>query len=281
MREAESGTTIATIGDITRHHARTRPDRTAIHYEGRDMTFGELDRSANQVANGLVAEGLKPQPRIAIVSKNAPAFFHLWFGGAKVDAVLVPVNFRLAPAEAAFVIDDAGAELLFVGADFYSLVEKVQHDLKSVRRIIALDGGHTSWTDYTQWLGAQPARDPALPIAAENCAIQMYTSGTTGHPKGAQLSHTGLLYLTGVALSSFGAWHENDVNLVCMPLFHIGGSGWAPIGVVRRVARKRRHSRLHAVVPYRRQRLGADRVVSRRPDGAAPRRRPRRHSPRH
>jgi len=235
MREAESVATIATIGDITRHHARTRPDRTAIHYEGRDITFAELDRCANQVANGLVAEGLQPQARFAILSKNAPAFFHLWFGGAKVDAVLVPVNFRLAPAEAAFVIEDAGAELLFVGADFYSLVEKVQHDLKSVRRIIALDAGHTSWIDYTHWLGAQPAHDPALPIAAENCAIQMYTSGTTGHPKGAQLSHTGLLYLTGVALSSFGAWHENDVNLVCMPLFHIGGSGWALIGLYRGV----------------------------------------------
>jgi len=109
MREAESVATIATIGDITRHHARTRPDRTAIHYEGRDITFAELDRCANQVANGLVAEGLQPQARIAILSKNAPAFFHLWFGGAKVDAVLVPVNFRLAPAEAAFVIEDAGA----------------------------------------------------------------------------------------------------------------------------------------------------------------------------
>src|ERR1700689_3959314 len=103
MREAEGGTTIATMGDITPPHPRTRPPRTAIHYEGRDMTFGELDRSANQVANGLVAEGLKPQARIAILSKNAPAFFHLWFGGGKGDGVLAPGNFRLAPAEAAFV----------------------------------------------------------------------------------------------------------------------------------------------------------------------------------
>jgi long-chain acyl-CoA synthetase len=235
MREAENVPTIATVGDITRHHARIRPDSTAIHYEGRDISFAELDRCSNQVANGLAAEGLKPQARIAILSKNAPAFFHLWFGGAKVDAVLVPVNFRLAPTEAAFVIEDAGAELLFVGADFYSLVEKVQHELKSVRRIIALDGGHASWIGYTQWLAAQPSHDPALRITADHCAIQMYTSGTTGHPKGAQLSHTGLLYLTHVALDAFGAWHENDVNLVCMPLFHIGGSGWALIGLYRGV----------------------------------------------
>ena len=61
----------------------------------------------------------------------------------------------------------------------------------------------------------------------------MYTSGTTGHPKGAQLSHSGLLALTDVGLQSIGGWHENDVNLVCMPLFHIGGSGWALIGLHR------------------------------------------------
>ena len=233
MVEAETVATIATIGDVTRHYARTRPERIAIHYEGRNITFAELDRRANQVANGLIAEGLKPQARIAILSKNAPAFFDLWFGGAKADAVLVPVNFRLAPAEAAFVIEDAGAEILFVSADFYALVEKVQPDLKSVRRIIAVDGGHASWIDYEKWLAAQSARDPALPISAGHCAIQMYTSGTTGHPKGAQLSHANLLPLAEGGTRQFGHWHDADVNLICMPLFHIGGSGWALIGFYR------------------------------------------------
>jgi len=235
MVDAETVATIRTIGDVTRQHARSRPERTAIHYEGRNITFAELDRRANQVANGLIAEGLKPQARIAILAKNVPAFFELWFGAAKVDAVLVPVNYRLAPVEIAFVLNDAGAELLLVGADFYPLVEKVERELKSVRRIIALDGRHPSWIDYEKWLAAQSARDPALLISADHCAIQMYTSGTTGHPKGAQLSHTGLLSLTYLALDSFGAWHENDVNLVCMPLFHIGGSGWALIGLQRGV----------------------------------------------
>ena len=233
MLEAETVATIRTIGDVTRQHARTRPDRTAINYEGQDITFAELDRRANQVANGVIAEGLKPQARIAILSKNAPAFFDLWFGGAKADAVLVPVNFRLAPPEVAFVIEDAGAELLFVGADFYPLVEKVQRDLKSVRRIIALDGAHASWIGYGEWLAAQPLRDPALPISTDHCAIQMYTSGTTGHPKGAQLSHANLLPLAEGGLRQFGNWHEADANLVCMPLFHIGGSGWALVGFYR------------------------------------------------
>ena len=236
MLQVESLADIVTIADVTRHHARTRPDRVAIHYEGQRVTFAELDRRASQVANGLLAEGVRPQRRIAVLAKNSPAFFELWFGATKADAVLVPVNFRLAPPEVAYVVADAGAEVLFVGADFYPLVEKVAGEMKSVRRIVALDGGHASWPSYADWLAAQPTTDPAIPIARENCAIQMYTSGTTGHPKGAQLSHAGLLALLSGGLNQLGDWHDNDVNLVCMPLFHIGGSGWALIGFYRGVS---------------------------------------------
>jgi len=235
MLDVESLADILTVGDITRHHARTHPDRVAIYFEGRRTTFGELDRRANHVANGLIAEGMRPQTRIAYLSKNSPAFFDLWFGAAKADVVLVPVNFRLAPPEVAYVVVDAGAEILFVSADFYPLVEKVAQDLKSVRRIIALDGGHQSWIGYSEWVAAQQPGDPAIAVARDHCAIQMYTSGTTGHPKGAQLSHANLLTLLPGALSQFGAWHDNDVNLVCMPLFHIGGSGWALVGFYRGV----------------------------------------------
>ena len=233
MLEVDSAADIFTVGDITRHHAKSRPHRVAIHYEGRHLSYGELDRRTNQVANGLIAEGLRPQARVAILSKNSPAFFELWFGAAKADLVLVPVNFRLAPPEVAYVIEDAGAEVLFVSADFYPVVEKVAGELKSVRRIIALDGGHTSWADYTSWVAAQSASDPAVKIETDHCAIQMYTSGTTGYPKGAQLSHANLLILLPGALRQFGNWHDNDVNLVCMPLFHIGGSGWGLVGFYR------------------------------------------------
>jgi acyl-CoA synthetase (AMP-forming)/AMP-acid ligase II len=230
MPEVKSLADIRTVADITRLHAKTRPDRVAIHFERQRTTFAELDHRANRVANGLIAEGVQPRSRIAILSKNTPAFFDLWFGTAKADAVLVPINFRLAPQEVAYIVEDAGAQLLFVGADFYPLVEKVKHDLKTVRRIIALDGAHGSWTTYADWLAGQSERDPGLPIAPEHCSIQMYTSGTTGNPKGAQLGHANLLTLLPGALNQFGAWRDNDVNLVCMPLFHIGGSAWALIG---------------------------------------------------
>ena len=233
MLEVDNIADIQTIGDITRHHAKNRPNRVAIHFEGRHITFYELDRHANQVVNGLIAEGVQPQGRIAILAKNVPAFFELWFGAAKADVVLVPVNFRLAPPEVVYVIEDANAELLFVGADFYPIVEKVASELKSVRRIIALDGAHRLWANFAEWRAAQPANDRAMAIAREHCAIQMYTSGTTGHPKGAQLTHASVVPLALGGLRQLGNWHENDVSLVCMPLFHIGGSGWALVGLYR------------------------------------------------
>jgi long-chain acyl-CoA synthetase len=226
---------ISTVADITRRHVETRPEGVALHFEGEKITYRALDQRASRVAQGLIAAGIPPAGRIAVLAKNDPAFFELWFGAAKASVVLVPVNFRLAPPEIAFVINDAGAELLFVGADFYPAVEKVASELKAVRRIIALDGNHAAWPDYRRWREAQEPVDPQRPIRGQDCAIQMYTSGTTGHPKGAQLSHDNLLALLPRALEQWGNWHDGDVNLVCMPLFHIGGSGWGLVGLYRGV----------------------------------------------
>src|SRR5262249_6294699 len=103
MLDSESLADILTIGDVTRHHARIRPTRIAIHFEGQRTTYGELDRRANRVANGLLAEGVSAEARIAYLSKNSPPYFDLWFGATKADVVLVPVNFRLAPPEVAYV----------------------------------------------------------------------------------------------------------------------------------------------------------------------------------
>jgi long-chain acyl-CoA synthetase len=227
------GVAIATVADVTRHHGATRPRQVALRFGDETITYRALDERANQVAQGLIAAGIAPQARLAVLAKNSPDFFELWFGAAKANAVLVPVNFRLAPPEARFVINDAKAELLFVGADFYPLVEKISPELETVREIIALDGNHPLWPDYASWRARQKTSDPDLPILGRDCAIQMYTSGTTGHPKGAQLSHDNLLTLLPGALNQWGNWHEGDVNLVCMPLFHIGGSGWGLVGLYR------------------------------------------------
>ena len=221
---------IQVLGDIVRTHARGRPNRPAMVFAGRETTYAQLDQRANQVANGLLREGLKPQTRIAVLDKNSDSFFEVMFGSAKANTVLVAVNWRLSPAEMAYIINDSLAEILFVGQAYFDAVEKVRTTLTSVKKIMALSGIHFEWDSYGRWRESQPTSDPAPSVDVQDVALQLYTSGTTGYPKGAQLTHRNLLALMPTATQEWGHWSDDDVSLVCLPLFHIGGTGWACIG---------------------------------------------------
>ena len=223
---------INSLGDVTRAHAEIRPDQPALVFEGRETTFAELDRRASRVANGLIAAGLKPQARIALLDKNSDRFFEVLFGAAKANDVMVAVNWRLAPPEVAYVVNDATAEVLFVGKEFFPVVEAILPQLRTVKKVIALDAPHDGWELYSEWRDAQPDTDPHIPAGEDDVAIQMYTSGTTGHPKGAQLTNGNFFALLPAATREWGEpWTAEDVNLVCMPLFHIAGSGWGIVGL--------------------------------------------------
>ena len=221
---------IRVVADITRVQGRKRPEKVAIVFEDREITFRELDRRASQVANGIIDAGLKPESRIAVLDKNSDSFFEILFGAAKANCVLVAVNWRLAPPEISYVINDATAEILFVGQEFSETIEKIRDELKTVNKIIALGGAHAEWESYEQWRDRQSQDDPDLKIEGGDVALQMYTSGTTGHPKGAQLTNDNLLSLLPTSIKTWGEWSYEDVNMVCMPLFHIGGSGYALVG---------------------------------------------------
>jgi acyl-CoA synthetase (AMP-forming)/AMP-acid ligase II len=217
---------IKSVADITRYHAATKPDKVAVVFYDRQTTYARLDERASRVANGLIAEGCKPQTRIAHLDKNSDEFYELLFGAAKANAVMVSVNWRLAPPEIAYVINDAGAEVLFVGPEFVGLVEKIRDQLTTVRTVIALGAPHDDWPHFSSWRDAQSAEDPMLETGPDDVAIQMYTSGTTGHPKGVQLTNHNFIGLLPQAIAQWENWTEDDVSIVCMPLFHIAGSGW-------------------------------------------------------
>jgi len=222
---------VHTVADVTRHYAARQPDHVALVFEGRETTYGELGQRAHRVANGLISEGCKPESRIAILDKNSDRFFEVLFGSAQARSVLVAVNWRLAPPEVAYVINDALAEVLFVGEEFFPVIERIRGELKTVRKIIAVSGSHPEWESYEAWRDRQSAEDPGLPSTPDDVAIQLYTSGTTGHPKGVQLTNRNLFTLVPTALNEWGTWSPADVNLVAMPLFHIAGSGWGLLGL--------------------------------------------------
>ena len=222
-------TSIRVLADVTRCHATRRPHSVAMVFNGHENTYDQFDRRTSQVANAIIAEGVQPQTRVAVLDKNSDSFFEVMFGSSKANTVFVAVNWRLAPAEMAYIINDASTEILFVGEEYFDTVQKIKPEFKTVKKIVALGGSHPEWESYVDWRDRQTERDPHLPTDIHDVALQLYTSGTTGYPKGAQLTNDNLLSLMPTAIREFGSWTAADVSLVCMPLFHIGGSGWACI----------------------------------------------------
>ncbi|MET0969514.1 MAG: fatty acid--CoA ligase [Tardiphaga sp.] len=225
----------ATLADVIRHQASTRGASTALLFEGRSTNYAALDRHASQVANALIALGVGPRERIAYLGKNSDLFLELLTGAVKAQVVTAPVNWRLAGPEIAVIIDDARASVLFVGPKFINLVRGLLPQLPSVQTILTMEGGAPDWPDFAAWRDAQSDRDPQRPLTTDDVAMQLYTSGTTGRPKGAMLSHRNFLTLLRIADTAdnpdWNVWTERDVSLVAMPMFHIGGIGWAVFGL--------------------------------------------------
>ncbi|HWV96099.1 MAG TPA: fatty acid--CoA ligase [Xanthobacteraceae bacterium] len=230
-------TTVENATDLTevvRAQARARGDATVFEFEGRSTSFAQLDVHTNQIANGLIALGVKPHERIAYLGKNSDLFFELLLGAMKANVVMAPVNWRLAGPEIAYIVEDCKAAVLFVGPEFVDQVRSIKSQIPSVRHIMTTEGGAPEWTDVPAWRDAQSKDDPGVAITPNDVAIQLYTSGTTGRPKGAMLSHANFLSLVRAGQDNkpeWNTWTEDDVSLVAMPIFHIGGSGWGTLGV--------------------------------------------------
>jgi len=217
------------LGEIARLQGRLNPQRTAFVFEGRSTTFADFDVRVDRVANGLSAAGVTKGSRVAYLGKNSDHYFELFFGAARIGAVIAPVNWRLAPPEAVFVLNDCRAEALFVGADCLALARSVVRDTPSLRLVVAMDGSDGDWPGYEAWRDANPATDPGVEVGLDDVAIQLYTSGTTGRPKGVMVRNSGLFgppRPPGVEAPGWNSWGADEVILISMPNFHIGGTGW-------------------------------------------------------
>ena len=200
------------------------PDKIVICADGVELTWSALGRQARRVAAALVRDGVKPQDRVIYLGKNDPRYFEVLFGCALAGAVLTPLNWRLAPAELAAIIEDAQATIAIVDT---AVVSSIDGRLKA---IVAL-GPHPSWTPYAQWCGL--SEDPGVPPEPEHIAFQLYTSGTTGRPKGAMFANGTNLRVLLDDISVAWGFSADDVSLVALPLFHMGGLAWALAGLAR------------------------------------------------
>ncbi|MCV7298379.1 long-chain-fatty-acid--CoA ligase [Mycobacterium barrassiae] len=220
---------ITTIADIVRVHARNRPDATALIVGDRTISFAELDARSSQAAQAFRAAGIGFGDRVAFIEKNGAEFFEVAFGLFKLGAVGMPVNWRLAPPEMLHILEDSGATVVVVGSEFFDHLEAVEGQLTTVRTIVAV-GAHGRWPDFDDWIAEYPYEDPGVTTESDDIAFLMYTSGTTGLPKGVMLSSGNYLCkATGIAKE--WRFSADSVSLAVMPMFHMAGSGWVLVGL--------------------------------------------------
>ena len=199
-----------TVAEMLRWRARRHPELAASWFQGRTRTYAELDRSTSELAAGLLASGVKPGDHVCILDKNSDAYYELMLAVTKAGAIATPINWRLTPAEVAKVADDARPVLMVTGAEFKAVAEEAgQRPL-----------------NFDQLVRKRGAADPRLD-AESSVAWQLYTSGTTGLPKGAMLTNLNLVGLLSSFSLEIPEMRQGGRSLVAMPLYHIGGSGWA------------------------------------------------------
>lgn len=222
------------LADIPRVQANIRGAETAIWFEGRETSFAELESRSNQVANGLLAAGIQPGDRVAYLGKNLDVYYEMLFGCTKVRATMAGMNNRLAAPELQFVLSDSQSKFLFVSEDFYDIAAQVVEECPLLTTVIAIEGTHGDWQSYDDWRSAQDDGNPGIETRDDDDVIQLYTSGTTGLPKGVQLTNTNYKSLFDQAEAlAWSHYQAGERVMNAMPLFHVAGVNIGVLSIIQ------------------------------------------------
>lgn len=213
-----------TIVDALYRHLKSRP--TEIAYRSRDaqLSFFDLERATNQIANALVALKVGRGDRVACLTKHHLPCILLTLAACKVGAVCMPVNWRLAAGELDYILSHGQAKLLLADQNFILGVAKdlAANTLQSLKKMVCSEGPEGDVAGFTDWYGSYSDQFAMAPAELDDAALQLYSSGTTGLPKGVVLSHRGLLS-TSRAVTQLWDFDENSVLGNPLPTFHVAG----------------------------------------------------------
>lgn len=218
------------LDDRLQHWAAHRPDGLAFTYLGRSWTWAQWHDRVRRLAGGLKGLGINRGDVVAYLDKNHPAGVELTMAAASLGAANAIINFRLSADELDFVLNDSGAKVVVAGVEFLPALQAIRDRLTKVERILALTPEGGDGDEYEALIAAAAPVGRSAGVDPDDTCLIMYSSGTTGRPKGVALTQANVVAHT---LHAFASWvvEPDDKNLVAMPLFHVGGSAYVQFGI--------------------------------------------------
>lgn len=215
------------LGTYISRRAMLSPDKEALVCEDRRFTWSESNANANRLARAMRKLGVGHGDRVALLALNEPEYLDMFYGLGKIGAILVPINYRLAGPEMRYIISDSGAKVFVFGPEYAEVVDSFRGEVE-VERFLALGDNVPGWAEsYAGLVEAETGEEPEIVGGDDDVLTILYTSGTTGRPKGAMLTHYNYFYHSTNILATVG--DLGDTALLVLPLFHIGGLGVVPL----------------------------------------------------
>ena len=211
---------------MLRESARAKPEKVAIVADDFKLTYDHLDALSNQVASGLRDAGLEPGDRVALMLPNVPQFVIAYYGILKAGGLVVPMNVLLKAPEIAFFLGDSGARCLVAWDDVAGEAWRGASEAGGVETYVVQRPGGASLPEGTHPFAELLRGSPRFDVAStspDDTAVVLYTSGTTGRPKGAELTHFNLFMCCEVAATRLIEVGADDVSMAVLPLFHSFG----------------------------------------------------------
>lgn len=222
------------VGEWIYKRSLTAPDRPFLSEEGeRTFTNRAFNERVNRTARALAAWGVGPRERVAVLMANCSEFLELFFACAKIGAIMVPLNVRLATPELAYILNDCTPKALVYGADFIAKVAELKTALAAPPRCFRVGGPEGPDPELAASVAIFPAAEPVpvREVTLDDPLFVMYTSGTTGDPKGAVLTHGNVLFAAINTVMGYGI-DRSYKSLVVAPLFHIGALGASALPIL-------------------------------------------------